>query len=54
MSSSSKLVIFCPAQDFPYNFEEEVEHHNIWSTIPLAEADILKVQHSPPETQSPY
>ena len=30
-------------QDFPYNFEEDVEHHNIWSTIPLDEKRMLEV-----------
>ena len=32
-------------QDFPYNFEEDVEHHNIWSTIPLNEKQMLEVGH---------
>ena len=31
-------------QDFPYNFEEDVEHHNIWSTIPLDEEQMLEVR----------
>ena len=30
-------------QDFPYSFEEDVEHHNIWSTIPLDEKRMLEV-----------
>jgi len=30
-------------QDFPYNFEDDVEHHNIWSTIPLGEKRVLEV-----------
>ena len=32
-----------PVQDFPYNFEADVEHHNIWSTIPLTEERVLEV-----------
>ena len=35
-------------QDFPYNFEEDVEHHNIWSTIPLDEKRMLAVGHPHP------
>ena len=30
-------------QDFPYHFEEGVEHHNIWCTVPLSEPEVLKV-----------
>ncbi len=30
-------------QDFPYNFEEGMEHHNIWSTIPLSKEEVFKV-----------
>jgi hypothetical protein len=30
-------------QDFPYNFEKGVEHHNIWSTVPLPAAQVLQV-----------
>ncbi|EIE19021.1 hypothetical protein COCSUDRAFT_44811 [Coccomyxa subellipsoidea C-169] len=29
--------------DFPYNFEEGMEHHNIWSTVPLSEEEVLKI-----------
>ena len=25
-----------PLQDFPYNVEEGIEHHNLWSTKPLS------------------
>lgn len=31
-------------QDFPYNFEDSVEHHNIWSTIPLTKAAVIEVR----------
>lgn len=39
-------------QDFPYNFEQDVEHHNIWSTIPLDEKRVQDV--SPKSTLPAY
>lgn len=38
-------------QDFPYNFEDDVEHHNIWSTIPLGEKRVLEVDSSKPSSK---
>ncbi len=32
-------------QDFPYNYEADVEHHNIWSTVPLSEQRVLEVSN---------
>ncbi|CAL5224508.1 g7205 [Coccomyxa viridis] len=29
--------------DFPYNYEADVEHHNIWSTVPLSEQRVLEI-----------
>lgn len=40
----SDMFTFLSIQDFPYNFDDDVEHHNIWSTVALQEADILKVR----------
>jgi len=31
-------------QDFPYNFSQGVEHHNLWSETPLAGEELVKVR----------
>lgn len=36
-------IFLAGTQDFPYNFEEGVMHHNIWSEVPLSHEEILKV-----------
>jgi hypothetical protein len=38
-------------QDFPYNFEPGVLHHNVWATRPLSapELDAAVRQHRPPD-----
>ena len=41
----SSLGTSAPMQDFPYNYEADVEHHNIWSTVPLGEQRVLEVSH---------
>jgi hypothetical protein len=28
------------AQDFPYNFEEGIEHHVLWCSEPMSEAEV--------------
>ena len=30
-------------QDFPYHLDPDVEHHNVWSTCALSEAELHKV-----------
>jgi hypothetical protein len=37
-------------QDFPYNVEPGVQHHNVWATRPLspAELDTAVAEHRPP------
>ena len=31
-------------QDFPYNFEKGVMHHNLWAQSPLSDEQIVKVR----------
>lgn len=31
-------------QDFPYHLDPDVEHHNVWSTRPLPEAELHKAR----------
>lgn len=31
------------ANDFPYNFDEGMEHHNIWCTRPLTDEEVAEV-----------
>jgi hypothetical protein len=35
--------MYANMQDFPYNFPQGVEHHNLWSETPLAGEQLLKV-----------
>ena len=30
-------------QDFPYNMETGIEHHNIWSPVPLSSQELQQV-----------
>lgn len=30
-------------QDFPYNFDRGMQHHNIWCTRPLSDEEIAEV-----------
>ncbi len=30
-------------QDFPYNLEAGVKHHNVWCTRPLSEVELAQV-----------
>jgi hypothetical protein len=41
---------FLISQDFPYNFEAGVEHHNVWASRPLADAELAAAvaSHRPP------
>ena len=31
-------------QDFPYNFEPGMQHHNIWCTRPLSDKELAEVR----------
>ena len=42
-NKSEVSKVTCILQDFPYNFEEGVTHHNLWSEVPLTHEEILKV-----------
>ncbi len=39
-------VLRLPAQDFPYNVDEGIEHHNLWSTKPLSSGRLRQARHS--------
>ncbi|KAK9836003.1 hypothetical protein WJX81_005227 [Elliptochloris bilobata] len=42
LGTREPMVVWRP-NDFPYHLDPDVEHHNVWSTRPLPEAELHKV-----------
>lgn len=42
--SAHRTLVILTVQDFPYNYEEGVEHHVLWSTQPLERDEIEEVR----------
>lgn len=39
--------LWLPAKDFPYNVDEGIEHHNLWSTKPLSPERLRQARRRP-------
>lgn len=44
-----QLIIHIHGQDYPYNFQSGIKHHNIWFTKALSTAEIEKASLMAPQ-----